>query len=320
MLSRRTRITFGILLAAALVLPTVAVLAWWGWSRALDPLDVIPPPPAGVRVVGDSVYDVVTASGEPRRFRDIALATDQVDTIHVTVSLPVESTSPLSLVFILAGLRTGRESLAVVPTHGNAVLVGFEYPYDPRDWEGGRPTREAVRIRRAILNVPAQVVAAFRYMKTWPEVDAGRSALLGYSFGALFVPPTQRLAMRHDVAFDALVLAYAGVDLGALIRTNMRIEPRWVRAVLSELAATAVHAMEPARHLPHLDGQFLVIRGTHDTRIPAALSERLAALTPEPKQNITLEAGHMGPDAPDVTEQVVRITQDWLERIDLVER
>lgn len=315
MTSRRVRI----ILATAL-LPILALLAWWGWNRARDPLAVIGPEAAVVTVVHDSAYGVTTATGEARRYRDLVLRTEGGGDVRVTTSLPADPDRPLPLVLILAGLRTGRESLGVVPQHGNAILVGFEYPYDPADWKRGNPAREALRIRRAILRVPGQVVAAKRHLATSSAVDPSRSALLGYSFGALFVPATQRLAMAHDAAFDAVALAYAGVDLGALIHANLDIEPRWVGALLARTGAAAVHAMEPARHLPELRGRFLVIRGVHDTQIPAPLSARLAALTPEPKDVITLEAGHMGPDAPEVTEQVVRITQAWLEQVGIVAR
>jgi pimeloyl-ACP methyl ester carboxylesterase len=77
--------------------------------------------------------------------------------------------------------------------------------------------------------------------------------------------------------------------------------------------------MEPAHHLPHLNGRFLVVRGDQDTRIPAELSRGLAALTPEPKQVVTLEAGHMDPRDPELTANVVRISQDWLVRHGVIE-
>lgn len=302
----------------AIVLPGLGACAWW-LNR--DPLEVIRRPPGDVHIAHDSLYDAITTSGEERRFRDLVLDTEDIGTIRLTTSMPREDTSaPLPVVFILAGLRTGRESLAVVPTHGASILVGFEYPYDPAQWERGRPLPEALRIRRAILDVPSQVVTAARFLRAMPSVDPTRTALLGYSFGALFVPATQRLAMAEEVPFDALTLAYGGVDLRALIAANLRVEPHWLRGVLAHVAATALRAVEPERHLPELDGSFLVIRGARDDRIPAELSARLAALTPEPREVVTLDAGHMGPDAVEVTEQVVHISGEWLRRIGVIER
>ncbi|NIP81920.1 MAG: hypothetical protein GWM90_22970, partial [Gemmatimonadetes bacterium] len=70
---------------------------------------------------------------------------------------------------------------------------------------------------------------------------------------------------------------------------------------------------------PHLPGRFLVIRGTDDDQVPATLSARLAALTPEPKEVVTLDAGHMNPRNPELTQRVVRLSQDWLARQGILE-
>jgi pimeloyl-ACP methyl ester carboxylesterase len=303
------------------LLVAVAIAAWAWRQHTRDPLAAVARDPGEVRVVGDAAYEVTTGTGEPRIFRDLVLATEHIDTIRLTISAPRDAgDAALPLVFILAGLRTGRESLGVLDVHGHNLLVGYEYPYDPEDWErGGSPLREIGRMRRAILNVPVQVGVASDYLAGLPEVDARRRSLLGYSLGALFVPAAQRLAMYEDAAFGAVILAYAGVDLRALIQANLRVDPPALRSLLARLAATVIAPLEPAKHLPHLTGRFLVIRGDRDSQIPAELSQRLADLTPEPRRVITLDAGHMGPRDPALTATVVRLSQEWLVEIGAID-
>ena len=299
----------------------LAVLAGWVvWERSRNPLHVLRRPPGDVQIASDSAYEVLTKSGERRTFRDLIFTTERIGTIRVTISSPLAGTSMrLPLVIVLGGLRTGRESLAFIHTHGSNVLVGFEYPYDQDRLNRESKVAQLSAIRRAILDVPAQVILITDHLATMPWVESGRTALLGYSFGAMFVPATQRLAEDGEIPFDALILAFAGTDIRALIEASLRVEPALLRRVIAWIAATALHAMEPAMHLPHLSGKFLVIRGDQDARIPTALSDRLAALTPEPKEVVTLEAGHMDPRDPELTARVVRISQDWLVRQRLID-
>jgi dipeptidyl aminopeptidase/acylaminoacyl peptidase len=169
-------------------------------------------------------------------------------------------------------------------------------------------------IRRAILDVPAQVTLVADLLARDPAIDAERTALLGFSFGALFVPAIQRVASEDGRPFDAMIMAYGGADIAALLDANLRVRSGVLRRGLAATGATLVHAMEPGHHLPRIPGRFLLIRGDQDAQIPTALAVGLAELTPEPKEVVVLAAGHMGPRDPALTARVVAISQDWLVR------
>jgi pimeloyl-ACP methyl ester carboxylesterase len=299
----------------AVLFLTLAGSAWAARERAQDPLAAIHRAPGEVRVVTDSSYAGETAGGEARTFRDLVLETAGAGTIRVTTSRPaVGPEGPMPLVMVLAGLRTGRESLAYLDEHGPNMLVGYEYPYNQEVFYQRSRVSQVPAIRRAILDVPAQVTLVADLLVRDPAIDAGRTALLGFSFGALFVPAIQRVASEDGRPFDAMIMAYGGTDIAALLDANLRVRSGVLRRGLAATGATLVHAMEPGHHLPRIPGRFLLIRGDQDAQIPTALAVGLAELTPEPKEVVVLAAGHMGPRDPALTARVVAISQDWLVR------
>jgi pimeloyl-ACP methyl ester carboxylesterase len=299
----------------ALLFLALAASAWVARERARDPLTAIHRAPGEVRVVKDSSYAGVTAAGEARTFRELVVETTGAGTIRVTTSRPaVDPDGSMPLVVVLAGLRTGRESLAYLDEHGPNKLVGYEYPYSQEVFYQRSRLTQLPAIRRAILDVPAQVTLVADLLARDPAVDPHRTALLGFSFGALFVPAVQRVATEEGRPFDAMILAYGGADIAALLDANLRVRSGILRRGIAATGATLVHAMEPGHHLPRIPGRFLLIRGDQDAQIPTALAEGMAALAPEPKEVVVLAAGHMGPRDPTLTARVVAISRDWLVR------
>lgn len=299
--------------AGVLAVLLVAGAGWAGWQHLRDPVAALDLRVGDVGIVRDSAYRDTTRAGEPRRFRDLALATAEAGTVRVTASRPASAaTDELPLVVVLGGLRTGRRALAEIPRHDDNLLVAFEYPLAGEGRYRDPGPGDVPAIRRAILRVPAQVRALAEHFRRRAAVDAERTSLLGFSLGALFVPAVQRVADLHGVPFGAVVIGYGGADLARLARANLDVGPAPVRAAAGWLVATAIRPVEPALHLPRLPGDFLILNGSADDRIPTASVRALVRATPDPKEVIRLAGEHMGPGREDVNERVVRSARAWL--------
>jgi hypothetical protein len=142
--------------------------------------------------------------------------------------------------------------------------------------------------------------------------DQSRYSLLGYSFGAIFVPTVQRYAQANSLHVPTTVMAYGGTEIYRLLMSNIKLNPRWVRPALSYLAAKAIWPMEPALHLPHLQGRFLILNGKYVTQIPESSWRELQSITPPEKKIINLEADRMRPSRPELTDKLVSISRRWL--------
>lgn len=281
----------------------------WGGSGAAD-LD------RGLRpltAVADSAYPVQLAGGERRTFRDVTLRTSGAGTVRFTVSEPTGATGRGPLVVILAGFRTGRGALELFSGHGDATLVAYEYPYSPRRWDRGAKWTQVPAARDAALRVPAQVAALRAWLEDRGRVDRARTALLGFSFGAALAPAVQRLAAAEGSPYRAVGLAFGGAGIASMVRRALSLEPDWAAAAVARAAAAATAPLEPARHLPHLPGSFMLVHGTRDRRIPAGAAERLTRLAPEPKRVVRVpDAGHLHPDKTRLLRRVAGLFRGWL--------
>jgi len=251
--------------------------------------------------------------GESRRVASLSFHDVGIDTLRATLSLP-DSVPPAGLgaIVILGGLEVGEKALAHVPAPGaNAVLV-YEYPYQPEYWYDGTPLGELPVVRRAVLSVPAQVDALARWVLAQDWSDGERVSILGYSFGALFVPAVYRLAGEHGTPLGPGVIAYGGADLDALLRANLKDVPGPLRAPLAWIAASLIHPVEPAEHLPQLRNEFLLVNGLHDRQIPEACWRLQQELLPEPKSVVELDEGHMHFKKPELTARLERMSRAWL--------
>lgn len=268
-------------------------LAWWA------PL----PRAAGATLLRSESNE----PAEGRQVRHVLLEDASLGSISLSLSLPHPLPErPLPIVFVLGGLQTGQASIAHVREPGDNILVGYDWPIPRQLPSGAELAWKLLELRRSALVVPGQVAAAMGWVAAQPWADGERLSLLGFSLGAIAAPAIQRLAATEGVPIGWTVLGYGGTDLGLLVSEHPKVRrTRW-GATLGLLTGLLLRPLEPAEHLPHLAGRFLVIAGRNDSLISERAAVRLRALTPEPKTVVLLEGDHLG---------VGRGQQELLERL-----
>jgi hypothetical protein len=298
-------------LASLLVLSGLVGLLLFD-HKIRQPLEVLIIEPENL-VLSQIDQQPVQLRNEQRVYHNVVLQDENLGIIRFTISLPKERTDKkLPVIFVLGGLEIGRESLGYIKDQGQNAYVSYEYPYSPEYWYEGMTLIEIAAIRKAVMLVPSQMLAVMNWVLSQEWADTTRYSLLGYSFGAIFVPTVQRYAQINSLDIPTTVIAYGGTDIYRLLMSNIKITPLWLRSVLGYLAARAIWPMEPDLHLPHLEGRFLILNGLYDTQIPESSWRELQRITPSEKKIINLEADHMRPSRPELTDRLVRISRRWL--------
>jgi dienelactone hydrolase len=293
-------------LAFFVTFATVAPAAWADSPRIID--KDLP----SYTVSHDRPY-TGEGCGVERRCRDITLAAPGRPPVNIALSLPARLPAEgLPVVVILGGYRTGRKALNHIPDPGPNAVVTYEYPLNKETWDEGSWLAKIVKGRRAMHAVPDQVLAIVRWARAQPWAEAERTSVLGYSLGALFVPVAYRRAQTYGERLGPGIMAFGGAHLRPIIRANLRMKPAFARGLAAWLASAALRSLEPARHLPHLRGEFLLINAKDDERIPVTSVEAMQALTPEPKTVVNLSSGHLTPRDQKLMTEVVRLSLEWL--------
>lgn len=296
-----------------LILTVLAVVVIWAaWERNRDPVAAMNTHPGQITVLRDSSYhaDIIA---QPRLYRDVLIKTENLGKIQAYVSLPDTSLEePIPVIVILGGLNIGIKNFELIENPGNNAVIIYQYPYSPEYWYDGAAVREIPLIRKSVLSVPAQVLVLIQWAEKQPWAREQPVSVLGYSFGALFLPAVYHLARVNEEILGPGVIAYAGADIYDLLKTNLRKLAQPFKSMFAWTAATAIYPVEPALHLPHMNNEFLIINGTRDHQISEYSWRKLHELVPEPKTVVILDEGHMHPRKPELTMKLVDISERWL--------
>ncbi len=289
------------------------LLSWMG-VRALLPSDPLASLPRAREVI--VLRQEPLAPRDGRQALRVVLHEATLGDIVLSIDLPHPLPArPLPVVFVLGGLQTGQASIEHLGPPGENVLVGYDWPIPrtlpQRELEWLRATPE---LRRRVLVIPGQVTAALRWLQAQPWADRERVSLLGFSLGAIAAPAIQHLAMDEGVRIGWTVLGYGGAGLGSIISEHPATRRHWWGGGLARSAEILLQPIEPAHHLPKLQGRFLLIAGREDRLISERAAARLRELTPEPKEVIWLEGDHPGVGSRQkaLLDEIVAVSRAWL--------
>lgn len=241
--------------------------------------------------------EVVDRHGAPLRFE---------------VRRPGDESVEVPVLVILAGLKTGHQTLDRLPPCGANALVAYAYPYDRERWRTQSPFGHALVVWRMVRRLSDQIEALIIWLRRQPWCDAERVTLCGGSLGAILLPMILRDLQSRRVTMRRAVFAYGGAGRVSLAWLTLRHRSTALAALGALLAFAFLQHAEPARHLPRLRGEFLVISSPDDERVPVRCAARFETLLPEPKRVVHLAGEHLDTERPDLIAAVVDVATGWL--------
>ncbi len=216
-------------------------------------------------------------------------------------------------IILLGGKATGKYAVDSALDIENVVIVAVDYPYEPREtYSAWTFLADVPAIRRALVDMMPSVMLVTDYLWERPDVDTSRIIMLGYSFGAPFVP----CIMANDRRPAVAAMVYGGGELRTLIGYNVaRYEGPFAGKAVGLLAGLLLRPVEPLRFVASIAPRpLLMINGTHDEQVPRRNAELLFAAAREPKKQVWLESKHVRPDNPELTKKIVATLKAELAR------
>jgi fermentation-respiration switch protein FrsA (DUF1100 family) len=226
--------------------------------------------------------------------------------VECGVLAPAASTGRRPAILLLGGRDAGRRSIENARDLPDIVVLSLDYGLDGLNadsvWEALPLVGEA---RERILRVPVDAMLALDYLRSRPDVDAARISVVGFSFGALFVP----CVAAEDRHLATAVMVEGGGDLTRLIQHNLALwTDRPTSAAGGFLGGLLLRPLEPLRFASRVaPTPFLMLNGTADARVPRSCVEALFARAREPRKLIWIEAAHVDPRQPDLIARIVGI-------------
>lgn len=234
-------------------------------------------------------------------------------TVRFTLRLPATtSQEPVPVLIMLAGIKTNEETLERLPEQGENALIAYHYDYDQSTWKSLSYVRRALICRRMGRQVSSQIAALVEWVKSQPWADGERVNLGGGSLGAIIMPMVLRDLQAWNVTVRTVTMAYGGAGRRLLTYLSLRHRSWWLAATGGAVAWLFLRRLEPAIHLPHLSGEFLIISSPDDRLVPRRCSKLLEDLTPEPKTIIHLQGDHVNTKRKEILAEVVATIRHWL--------
>jgi hypothetical protein len=230
---------------------------------------------------------------------------------------PRDSSKRYPAIILLGGKATGKYAVNYALDIDNVVILALDYPYAPREsYTFWTILWDVPRVRKALLDMVPSAILAADYLFSRHDVDTTRLVILGYSFGAPFVPAI----VAHDRRAAAAIMVYGGGELTSMIRHNVaRYESAWLSEFVGRLGGVLLHPLEPMTYADKISPTPLVmINGANDEQIPRYNTELFFHAAREPKKLIWLQSQHVRPDNEELTRRIISTLKEELKRLKIL--
>jgi dienelactone hydrolase len=222
-------------------------------------------------------------------------------------------------IILLGGKATGKYAIDYTLGINNVIILALDYPYEPRDsYNFWTITQDIPAVRQALIDMVPAAVLAVDYLFRRDDVDTTKLVILGYSFGAPFVP----VIVANDRRAAVAAMVYGGGELHSMIRYNVA---RYKGPVLGEFVgflggALLLRPMEPMRFADKISPiPLIMINGKNDEQIPRHNTETFYNAAREPKKIVWLQSKHVNPNNPELTRYIIATLKEELRRLKIME-
>ncbi len=217
---------------------------------------------------------------------------------------PRDKSKRYPAIVLMGGKATGKYAVDYALDIRNVIIIAPDYPYEPKEnYTITEFLIDVPEIRRALLDMVPSVMLLSDYLFQRSDVDTTKLVLLGYSFGAPFVP----CIIAHDRRAAVGAMVYGAGELRTLIRHNVnRYEGKAISEFVGVLGGLLLRPLEPMRYIEQVSPiPLIMINGTEDEQIPGENVEILYAKAKEPKKIVWLESRHVNPNNPELTRKII---------------
>jgi pimeloyl-ACP methyl ester carboxylesterase len=217
----------------------------------------------------------------------------------------------LPTVFFLAGIDSRQEYMDLLPKDITANIVLFDFQLTP--------LTEKLKNGDFATEAPASILKmaiAYDWLMRQPMVDKNTVFSLNISFGAFFAPAALHLLREMGHKPMGTAFAFGGADIYSVLESHAQpLADQIIKPEVKAVIQSALAAIGPMRHLKHLHGPFLVIRGLQDEMVPEVSSEALYEALPGEKTLVLLDTPHIVPERKDVIQMTIKEFTDWSEQL-----
>jgi hypothetical protein len=247
----------------------------------------------------------------------LTINADNGFSVQAGLLTPRDSSKRYPAIILLGGKATGKYAIDYALNIGSAVILALDYPYEPREsYTFWTILWDVPRARKALLDMVPSAILAADYLFSRNDVDTTRLVILGYSFGAPFVP----VIVTHDRRAAGAVMVYGGGELSSMIHHNVaRYESMWLSEFVGRLGGMLLRPMEPMEYADKISPTPLVmINGENDEQIPRYNTELFFNAAREPKKIIWLKSHHVRPDNEDLTRRIIATLKEEFKRLKIL--
>lgn len=293
------------------VLLLTLALTWLRWESAQPRADWFDERQGRI----DRIETETTSVGNDQQSASVRLVSDTGLDVSFRVIRKQDVRTPLPVLLVLGGHRTGRDAVDLFGDVGQRIIVGVDYPYTgPEKVKGVVATAKAIpRARQAVLDTVPAISLVLDWLLSQDWVDRNRIVIVGASLGV----PFAAAAAARDKRITGAMLVHGAADNRLWLEKQVarHVETGALHYPLSQVLNWLAYGpvFDTPGFVATLSPRPVVIVGaTQDERTPAGQTEMLFDAARDPKRLRFTEGLHIQPGRADIVADLLRIADQEL--------